>query len=138
MNALSSSVGLKVDFDMALLVIASGLYRLFARCMRGYADAQARPSSSAPSMPRSISCRPLRIVSRANPEPSPQGKCLSRRGLSRRSDLWISRFAYCLIWRGFPKEGRWESNANSRPFLWDRARRLPWAVDLDVPVVQAA
>ena len=42
MNALSSAVGLKVDFDMALLVIASGLYRLFARRMRGYADAQAR------------------------------------------------------------------------------------------------
>jgi len=34
--------GLKVDFDMALLVIASGLYRLLARRMRGYADAQAR------------------------------------------------------------------------------------------------
>jgi transposase len=32
----------KVDFDMALLVIASGLYRLLARTMRGYADAQAR------------------------------------------------------------------------------------------------
>jgi hypothetical protein len=42
MDALSSAVGLKVDFDMALLVIASGLYRLLARCMRGYADAQAR------------------------------------------------------------------------------------------------
>ena len=42
MNALSSAVGLKVDFDMALLVIASGLYRLLARHMRGYADAQAR------------------------------------------------------------------------------------------------
>ena len=42
MNALSSAVGLKVDFDMALLVIASGLYRLLARRMRGYADAQAR------------------------------------------------------------------------------------------------
>ena len=42
MNALSSTVGLKVDFDMALLVIASGLYRLLARRMRGYADAQAR------------------------------------------------------------------------------------------------
>lgn len=42
MNALSSAVGLKVDFDMALLVIASGLYRLMAREMRGYADAQAR------------------------------------------------------------------------------------------------
>ena len=42
MNALSSAVGLKVDFDMALLVIASGLYRLLARRMRGYGDAQAR------------------------------------------------------------------------------------------------
>jgi hypothetical protein len=41
MNALSSAVGLKVDFDMALLVIASGLYRLLAEKMRGYADAQA-------------------------------------------------------------------------------------------------
>ncbi|HJS74067.1 MAG TPA: hypothetical protein VJ921_07270 [Vicinamibacteria bacterium] len=42
LDALSSAVGLKVDFDMALLVIASGLYRLLARKMRGYADAQAR------------------------------------------------------------------------------------------------
>jgi hypothetical protein len=42
MDALSSAVGLKVDFDMALLVIASGLYRLVARRMRGYADAHAR------------------------------------------------------------------------------------------------
>jgi hypothetical protein len=41
-DALSSSVGLKVDFDMALLVLASGLYRLMARRMRGYDDAQAR------------------------------------------------------------------------------------------------
>jgi hypothetical protein len=42
MDALSSSVGLKVDFDMALLVMASGLYRLLAHRMRGYGDAQAR------------------------------------------------------------------------------------------------
>jgi transposase len=42
MDALSSSVGFKVDFDMALLVIASGLYRVMARRMRGYDDAQAR------------------------------------------------------------------------------------------------
>jgi hypothetical protein len=41
MNALSSSVGIKVDFDMALLVIASGLYRKLGHKMRGYADAQA-------------------------------------------------------------------------------------------------
>ena len=42
MNALSSTVGLKVDFDMALLVMASGLYRLLAGRVRGYTDAQAR------------------------------------------------------------------------------------------------
>ncbi|MFZ1093022.1 MAG: hypothetical protein WAN75_28000, partial [Xanthobacteraceae bacterium] len=41
-DALSSSVGFKIDFDMALLVLASGLYRLMARRMRGYDDAQAR------------------------------------------------------------------------------------------------
>ena len=41
-DALSSSVGFKVDFDMALLVLASGLYRLMACRMRGYDDAQAR------------------------------------------------------------------------------------------------
>lgn len=41
-DALSSAVGLKVDFDMALLVLASGLYRLIAQRMRGYAHAQAR------------------------------------------------------------------------------------------------
>ena len=35
-------MGLKVDFDMVLLVIASGLYRLLGRRMRGYSDAQAR------------------------------------------------------------------------------------------------
>ena len=41
-DALSSAVGLKIDFDMVLLVIASGLYRFLARRMRGYSDAQAR------------------------------------------------------------------------------------------------
>jgi transposase len=41
-DALSSSVGLKVDFDMALLVLASCLYRMMAHRMRGYEDAQAR------------------------------------------------------------------------------------------------
>ncbi len=41
-DAVSSAVGLKVDFDMALLVIASGLHRLLARRMRGYQEAQAR------------------------------------------------------------------------------------------------
>ena len=42
MDALSSTIGIKIDFDMALLVIASGLYRMLARRMRGYSDAQAR------------------------------------------------------------------------------------------------
>src|SRR6516162_8681812 len=41
-DALSSSVGFKVDYDMALLVLASGLYRLIASRMRGYDDARAR------------------------------------------------------------------------------------------------
>ena len=41
-DALSSSVGFKVDFDMALFVLASCLYRLMARRMRDYDDAQAR------------------------------------------------------------------------------------------------
>jgi hypothetical protein len=41
-DALSSSVGMKVDFDMSLLVMASGLYRLLAKRMRGYSNAQAR------------------------------------------------------------------------------------------------
>jgi len=41
-DALTSSVGLKVDFDMALLVMASGLYRILARRLRGYSDARAR------------------------------------------------------------------------------------------------
>lgn len=42
LDALSSAVGLKVDFDMALLVMASGLYRMLAKRMRGYSNAQAR------------------------------------------------------------------------------------------------
>ena len=41
-DALSSAVGMKVDFDLALLAIASGLYRSLARRMRGYSDSQAR------------------------------------------------------------------------------------------------
>lgn len=41
-DALSSAVGMKVDFDLALLAIASALYRSLARRMRGYADRQAR------------------------------------------------------------------------------------------------
>ena len=42
LDALSSAVGIKTDFDMGLLVVASGLYRLLAKRMRGYPDAQAR------------------------------------------------------------------------------------------------
>ena len=38
----SSVVGLKVDFDMVLLVVASGLYWRIAERMRGYSQAQAR------------------------------------------------------------------------------------------------
>src|SRR5260370_7714676 len=41
-DALSSALGSKVDFDMALPALASCLYRLMARRMRGYHDAQAR------------------------------------------------------------------------------------------------
>lgn len=41
-DALSSAVGMKVDFDLALLAIASGLYRSLAKRMRGYGDSQAR------------------------------------------------------------------------------------------------
>lgn len=41
-NALSSAVAMKVDFDLALLVVASGLYRRLAGHMRGYTHQQAR------------------------------------------------------------------------------------------------
>lgn len=63
MDALSSAVGLKVDFDMALLVIASGLYRLLARTMRGYADAQARQIfRDLIAMPATVTVRPTEVV----------------------------------------------------------------------------
>jgi len=63
MNALSSSVGIKVDFDMALLVIASGLYRLLARKMRGYADAQAgRVFRDLIDMPATITVSPSEVL----------------------------------------------------------------------------
>jgi hypothetical protein len=42
LDALSSAVALNVDFDVLLTVIASGIYRLFARTLRGYQHAQAR------------------------------------------------------------------------------------------------
>jgi transposase-like protein len=42
LDALSSAVALNVDFDVLLTVIASGVYRLFAKPLRGYERAQAR------------------------------------------------------------------------------------------------
>ena len=42
LDALSSAVALNVDFDVLLTVIGSGMYRLFARSLRGYQRAQAR------------------------------------------------------------------------------------------------
>ena len=47
MDALSSAVGMKVDFDMTLLVIASGLYRLLAP-----SHARLRRCAGAPHLPR--------------------------------------------------------------------------------------
>ena len=77
MNALSSAVGLKVDFDMALLVIASGLYRLLARQMRGYADAQGAPHLSRPG--RHARQRAHRTRRRARAVPSPRTPAHHRR-----------------------------------------------------------
>ena len=63
MDALSSSVGLKVDFDMALLVMASGLYRLLAKTMRGYSDAQARRIfRDLIDMPATVDVTPTGVV----------------------------------------------------------------------------
>lgn len=42
LDAVSSAVALNVDFDVLLTVIASGIYRLFARKLRGYEHARAR------------------------------------------------------------------------------------------------
>ncbi len=42
LDALSSAVALNVDFDVLLTVLASGIYRLFARSLRGYERAHAR------------------------------------------------------------------------------------------------
>jgi len=56
-----------VDYDMALLVVASGLYRLMARRMRGYAASQARQIFPRPDQ---HTCRrPLRR--RLLPPPCP-------------------------------------------------------------------
>jgi hypothetical protein len=63
LDALSSAVGLKVDFDMALLVIASGLYRLLARTMRGYPDAQAgQIFRDLIDMPATVAVSPTEVV----------------------------------------------------------------------------
>jgi hypothetical protein len=42
LDALSSAVALNVDFDVLLTVLASGIYRLFARTLHGFDRAQAR------------------------------------------------------------------------------------------------
>jgi len=42
LDALSSAVALNVDFDVLLTVIASGIYRRFARQLRGFHHAQGR------------------------------------------------------------------------------------------------
>lgn len=42
LDALSSTVSLKVDFDVLLTVTASGIYRRFAKFLRGYKKATAR------------------------------------------------------------------------------------------------
>jgi hypothetical protein len=42
LDALSSAVALNVDFDVLLSVIASGIYRILARSLRGYEAARAR------------------------------------------------------------------------------------------------
>lgn len=42
LDALSSAVALNVDFDVLLTVIGQGIYRMFARQLRGYHRAQAR------------------------------------------------------------------------------------------------
>jgi hypothetical protein len=62
MDALSSSVGMKVDFDMALLVLASSLYRLLARDMRGYDNAQARQIfRDLVNMPADVTVEPSNV-----------------------------------------------------------------------------
>jgi hypothetical protein len=65
MDALSSAVGLKVDFDMTLLAVASGLYRLLGRRMRGYSDAQARHIfRDIVNMPASVEITKTEVVVR--------------------------------------------------------------------------
>lgn len=42
LDALSSAIALNVDFDVLLTVVASAVYRVFARALHGYEAAQAR------------------------------------------------------------------------------------------------
>jgi hypothetical protein len=42
LDALSSAVALNVDFDVLLTVMGSGIYRMFAKSLRGYERMQAR------------------------------------------------------------------------------------------------
>lgn len=42
LDALSSAVALNVDFDVLLTVIAGGIYRIFAKSLRGYERSQGR------------------------------------------------------------------------------------------------
>ena len=80
-DALSSSVGFKVDFDMALLVLASALYRLTARRMRGYDDAQARQIfRDLVDMPADVACPSLR--------PGPPRSCGLPRSRLEQATLW--------------------------------------------------
>jgi rhodanese-related sulfurtransferase len=87
MDALSSAVGLKVDFDMALLVIASGLYRLLARRMHGYADAQARhlPPASLDEQVRKLEKykdRPVVVYCRSGARSARVGGVLRKHGFA--------------------------------------------------------
>src|SRR5258708_35460525 len=42
LDALSSAVRLKIDFDVTLTEVASGLYRMLGRRLAGYESAQSR------------------------------------------------------------------------------------------------
>jgi hypothetical protein len=58
-----SAVGSKVNFDMALLVVASGLYRLLARTTRSYAGTQARQIfRDLVDLPATVDATPTEVV----------------------------------------------------------------------------
>ena len=46
LDALSSAVRLKIDFDVTLTEVASGLYRMLGRRLAGYESAQSRQLSA--------------------------------------------------------------------------------------------